>query len=99
MSLIQYRILPDQKKWTGWDYLNPRPQRQVSNALLPVLPPSKGAAAIERKLYYSNTTCSTILLAFFLRLRLTMHMLRELKNTASKHIESFQGFEGTGKEE
>jgi hypothetical protein len=26
LSSIQYRIFPEQKKWTGWD-LNPRPQQ------------------------------------------------------------------------
>jgi hypothetical protein len=36
------------------------------------------------------------LASFFLRLRLTVHGYRA-KNTASKHIKSFQGFNGTRK--
>jgi hypothetical protein len=55
-------------------------------------------AAMKREIHIVQLPPVHYLASFFLRLRLTVHGYGA-KNTASKLIKSFQGFEGTGKGE
>jgi hypothetical protein len=54
-------------------------------------------ADMEREIILFKSHPVHYLASFFLRLHLTVYGYRA-KNTASKHIKSFQGFDGTGKE-